>query len=113
MLHCELWDDVVGIVGCSTIYQLVEWETVGVAVMISVCENPAVSPAFGPVQGRDFCVVLPVQRGLTCHFVLKQLHLILEPQTEIYGGDEVGFISKAHRDEVSFFARKSKVIKVK
>lgn len=52
--------------GRSTTYQLVEWKTVGVAVMISVCENPAVSLALRLVQGLDLCVVLPVQWSLTC-----------------------------------------------
>lgn len=54
---------------------------VGVAVVVSVRENPEVFPTLGSEQGLDFCVVLTVQRGLTYCFVLEQLHLILEPQT--------------------------------
>ena len=76
-------DDVVGIISQICTYQLVKGETVGVAVVISVSENPAVSSALGLVQGRNLGVILPIQRSLTCRLVLKQLHLILEhTQTE-------------------------------
>ena len=67
--------------GDST-YQLVDWKTVGVAVMISVCENPLIPPAFSLVKGLDVCVILSVQRCLTCCLILKQLQLILEPHTD-------------------------------
>lgn len=60
--------------GC---YQLLDWKAVGIAVMISVSENPAISSALGPVQSLDFQVVLTVQRSLTCFLILEQLHLIL------------------------------------
>lgn len=57
------------------------WKAAGVAVMIGVCENSAIASTLAPVEGFDFCVVLTVQRGLTCCFVLEQLHFILELQT--------------------------------
>lgn len=72
--------DIFGIVRRSATYQLVIWETVSVAVVISVRENPAVSSALGFIQGCHFGVVLPVERGLTRRLILKQLHLILYRQ---------------------------------
>lgn len=66
----------------NRIHQLVEWEAVGVAVMIGVRENPLIASTLGLVEGPDFCVVLAVQRSLTGCFILKQLHFILEPQTQ-------------------------------
>lgn len=71
-------------VRCTT-YQLVEWQTVGVTIVISVCENPAILSSPGPVQGFDVRVVLTFQRGLTCCFILEQFHFILEAQTDVVG----------------------------
>lgn len=82
-------DDGVDIV-CSVSYQLLEWKTAGVAVMISVREDPVITSALGFVQGLDISVVLTVQRGLTCCLVLEQLHLILGPQTQRQDGEEEG-----------------------
>lgn len=59
-----------------------EWKTCGVTVMISVSEDPEVSPALRPVQGFDFCVVLAVQWGLTNSFILEQLQFILRAHKE-------------------------------
>lgn len=68
-------------VGC---YQLLDWKAVGIAVMISVSENPAVSLALGPVQSLDFHMVLTVQRSLTCSLILEQLRLILGSDRETW-----------------------------
>lgn len=105
-MTCELLDDGVATVGCIT-YQLVEWKTVGVAVMISVCENPVISSALGPVQSLDFSVVLTVQRSLTCCLVLEQLHLILGIQRE-RDGEDVGFINRTNSGKFRFLQREVK-----
>lgn len=62
----------------SSTYHLLDWKTVGVAVVIRVCEDPAITRPLGLKKGLDFCVVLAVQRCLTRCLILKQLHFILE-----------------------------------
>lgn len=69
---------------------MVEWLTVGVAVMVSVSEDPAVSPALGPAQCLDLAVILTVQRCLTCSLVLVQLHLKLVAHTGTCGEEGGG-----------------------
>lgn len=64
---------------------MVEWLTVGVAVMVSVSEDPAVSLALGSVQYLDLGVILTVQRCLTYSLVLVELHLILGAHTGTCG----------------------------
>lgn len=74
-----------------------ERKTVSVAVMISVCENPVIISAPGPVQCLYFFVVLAIQRRLTYCLILEQLHLILKQYTRCYDNEEVvvvGFISR-------------------
>lgn len=55
----------------NTTNQLVEWKTIGVAIMIGVGENSATASAFGLDEGLDFFVVLSVQRSLTHRFSLE------------------------------------------
>lgn len=90
-------------------YQLLEWKTVGVAIVISICENSVISSTLGLVQSFDFCVVLTVQRGLTCCLVLEQLHFILGPPTRRHG-EEMGFINMRKRDILRFLQGNVKLV---
>lgn len=101
-------DDGVDTAGCIT-HQLIERRTVSVAVVIRVCENPAISSTLAPVQSLDLCMVLTVQRSLTWCLILEQLHLILGPQTERHG-EKVGFIKKTNSSKTTFnFNLKKKI----
>lgn len=52
-------------------HQLVKWKRVGITIVVSVCENPAITSALCLLQGFDIKVVLTFQRSLTCCLVLK------------------------------------------